>query len=134
MNVPSVYLVEAENGLIKIGFGAEPKQRAAIVRLHSPLLTRLIAHWPAPAIEEVELHRQFESYRQHGEWFRAEGAFADFVAQRRGLNVLEIPDWSELVFSTRQAFMKRRALIGRRCGGLYRVRDADLPAVASAHQ
>jgi hypothetical protein len=124
MSTPSVYLIEAENGLVKIGFGAEPAQRAASVRLHSPVLTRLIAHWPADRAEGVELHERFESVRQHGEWFRPEGLFAQFVSQRRGLNVAEIADWQDLGFGVRLAFRKRRARVGREVKGIHRVHSS----------
>ena len=123
MTVPSyIYLIEAENGLVKIGHAISVLNRAAAVRTHSPLRTRLIAWWPGEVADEMALHDQFSGFRQHGEWFRAGGAFGEFVAEKRGLNVPDIPEWDDLLFINREEFTRRRYAALRGKGGLYRER------------
>lgn len=90
-----LYLIEAENGLVKIGSGQYPTDRAATCRTHSPIPTRLIAAWPGSFAEEFELHRRFAADRSHGEWFVVRGALADFVADHFGKGLNRVDTWIE---------------------------------------
>lgn len=121
MTVPSyIYLIEAENGWVKIGHAISVFDRASAVRTHSPLRTRLIAWWPGGGADERDLHEQFAGHRQHGEWFRPEGAFGAFVSERRGLNVADIPEWDDLLYVNRDEFTKRRSAVQRGKGVVHR--------------
>lgn len=91
----SLYLIEAENGLVKIGCSKWPAERLKAVRLHCCEPTRLIAAWPGRKADELALHARFEAYRIHTEWFRPEGEFASFVDEMLGHGVERIEDWSE---------------------------------------
>lgn len=114
MSVPSfVYLIEAENGLVKIGKGQKVEDRVRSVRLHSPVRCRLIAAWFGDAEDERVLHEHFACARAHGEWFRMEGGFAAYVESRRGLNVSHIPSWTDLAFGRRGEFRKERVALAR---------------------
>lgn len=114
MSVQSfIYLIEAENGLVKIGKGQRVEDRVQSVRLHSPVRCRLIAAWPGDAEDERTLHEHFASARDHGEWFRLEGGFSAYVESRRGLSVPHIPDWLDLAFDQRGNFVKQRTALAR---------------------
>ena len=57
---------------VKIGFtGKEPCKRLRTLQTASPLPLRLIAYWPGCYDMEGELHSVLDSFRAHGEWFRA---------------------------------------------------------------
>jgi hypothetical protein len=109
MSVPSfIYLIEAENGLVKIGRAQKVSDRVRAVRVHSPVLARLIAQWPGGADEEEALHVEFAAFRRHGEWFLMKGAFLSFVEISRGRGVDEIPSWGDLLFASRRNYWEHR--------------------------
>lgn len=89
----SIYAVEAQNGMLKIGVSASPKSRAAAIHAHSPIPCRLIATWPGTTKEEFALHRRFAAYRGHSEWFRIEGDLAEFVREVFGRGLDEVECW-----------------------------------------
>lgn len=99
-----IYLIEAANGLVKVGIGQNPRDRFQATRLHSPVLTRLIAYWPGAKIDEDALHQRFRTEREHGEWFAKRGEFAAFVERVRGQGVDHIPAWNDLKFYSRPAY------------------------------
>ncbi|MBB5762125.1 hypothetical protein HNR01_001745 [Methylorubrum rhodesianum] len=105
-----IYLIEAANGLVKIGVAQKVRDRFQATRLHSPVLTRLIACWPGSQVDEHALHERFRSYREHGEWFVLRGEFAAFVERSRGVGVDHIPTWGDLKFNNRPAYVLRRNL------------------------
>ena len=113
MTRSSVYLIEAQNGLVKIGRAVVVRDRVTTVRTHSPVLTRLIATWPGGEPEEAELHRRFADHRRHGEWFEVRDVLAQFIEQMRGRNVADIPAWDELLVIAREAFGARRNMLAR---------------------
>jgi hypothetical protein len=92
-----VYVVEAQNGLIKIGCSRVPENRAALISAHSPVLVRLIAKWPGSQADERELHTRFADFRHHNEWFSLVGPVAEFATEVRGRNV-EVAGWESLMF------------------------------------
>jgi repressor LexA len=109
MTTPSfIYLIEAENGLIKVGRAITPGDRVKAVRTHSPILARLIAQWPGGEAEEAALHVEFAEFRRHGEWFDSKGRFGSFAEGRRGLGVDTIPAWGDLIFAARREYWERR--------------------------
>jgi hypothetical protein len=105
----SIYLIEAENGLVKIGRAQIVGDRVQACRVHSPLRVRLIACWPGAEVDEAALHERFRAHRQHGEWFNPEGEFGAFVARSRGIGVDAVASWDDLRFSERNAFRYRRS-------------------------
>lgn len=94
-----VYVIEAQIGVLKIGVAADPQQRLAAVRLHSPVPTRLIAFWPGTQADETALHSFFIRHQSHSEWFRIEGDVLDFLVEVRGRGVSTIEPWENCVFS-----------------------------------
>lgn len=91
-----VYLIEAENGIVKLGFTRNPTFRIIFFQLHSPVFVRTIALWPGEQKDEFTFHREFAEYRSHSEWFFCRGRFADFVESRRGQGVEAIQSWDDL--------------------------------------
>ena len=87
-----IYLIEAQNGLAKIGYSRSPHERALHVMSHSPIGARLIAYWPGNKADEARLHEIYAEYRSHREWFRIEGLFQEFVERNRGRGVKRIPE------------------------------------------
>lgn len=76
----SVYFIQADNGLIKIGVAAKPHDRLHALRTMSPVGLRLVLAMPGlDAPGEAELHTRFAEHRAHGEWFRAAPALVEFI-------------------------------------------------------
>lgn len=76
----SVYFIRADNGLIKIGVAADPKDRLHTLSTMSPVGLSLIAVIPdAGAKGESNLHRKFAAHRSHGEWFRPAPELVDYI-------------------------------------------------------
>lgn len=96
-----VYLIEAQNGLVKIGSSICPTSRLLATRTHSPVLVRLIAMWPGNRADEYELHARFEEYRSHSEWFKIEGEIIKFVDTYRGIGVQSVEDWDRNMYYNR---------------------------------
>lgn len=129
-----VYLIEAQNGLVKVGVGQKVGDRFTATRTHSPVLVRLIAAWPGTPKDEAALHVKFAAYRSHGEWFRLEGNFARFVDEWRGHNMPDIPEWDELLFESRSALTIRRKQVGAYARLDARLHEAIAPHRSSSRQ
>lgn len=97
----SIYVIEAQNGMCKIGCSTTPQSRAEMVHAHSPVPVRLIATWKGIMSDEFALHRRFEAYRGHSEWFRIEGDLADFINGVRGLNV-DVQEWGAITWKAKK--------------------------------
>ncbi len=95
----SIYIVEAENGVVKIGCTSNVKLRVATIMGHSPVRVRLIAQLPGLLPDERALHQRFSRYRCHCEWFSVEGELAEYLATVRGVGLEDpIPAWDELTY------------------------------------
>lgn len=109
-----IYLIENTNGMVKIGCSADPWKRCHTIASSSPYPVTVIAQWPGSHAEERELHSRFAGLHAHREWFRVEGPLAEFVAQRRGLNITEedTPPWARPetfgASDRREMFIQRR--------------------------
>ncbi len=64
-----VYFIEAEDGTVKIGYSASPRQRFAQINSYSPLHLTLVAAVEGGAAIEYRLHQKFASNRKKHEWF-----------------------------------------------------------------
>lgn len=67
-----VYLVNAENGLTKIGYARDARARLATLQIGSPCKLWLIACIETNDMVGLErdLHDSYREYWSHGEWFR----------------------------------------------------------------
>jgi len=66
-----VYMIQAENGLIKIGASTNVKGRLKAIRTASPVELNLIGNWYQDEVytAESKLHRKYKEKRVRGEWF-----------------------------------------------------------------
>lgn len=86
-----VYFMEAENGLIKIGWSEQPHKRLAnLVRL-TPLTLSLLAAVPGSTQDERSLHEHFASLRQQGEWFRSSPELRSVIAEAQRQDTIRKP-------------------------------------------
>lgn len=67
---PHVYFIEAENGLIKIGYSANVALRLRALLTTSAAPLKLLGWLPGDTQTERDLHDRFAYSRSHGEWFR----------------------------------------------------------------
>jgi hypothetical protein len=111
-----IYLIEAENGLLKIGSSEAPESRYKAFAAYAMCAVRLIAKWPGEIGDELALHKRFAGQRSYNEWFRIEGDLAEFAEAHRGLNTPEIPDWRDMSPST--ALDRRKAAALKRSATL----------------
>lgn len=64
-----VYLMyDLSSSKIKIGFSKNPYNRERTLQSKEPQ-THLLAAWKAPKSIESQLHKQFDDFRERGEWF-----------------------------------------------------------------
>lgn len=65
-----IYVIGADGTFrVKIGFASDPTQRLTSLQAASPFPLSLFVLLPGGRTVESQLHRQFEPYRQRGEWF-----------------------------------------------------------------
>lgn len=71
-----VYAVRSENGLVKIGSAKDPKSRMNYLQGQSPVRVKLTLLGFIGGSRSLErlIHSRLSDYREHGEWFRYEGA------------------------------------------------------------
>lgn len=67
---------------VKVGVAADPHARLAALQTGCPVPLRLIGEILGGRAEERSLHTLFRAHRAHGEWFRVEGAVADYLRER----------------------------------------------------
>lgn len=78
-----VYLVRAENGLIKIGSALDVKLRLEELRTMSPVPIEIIGIFKYGGVDlEQLLHRELAVHRSHGEWFRVDVASVESALLR----------------------------------------------------
>lgn len=68
-----VYLIRCA-GRVKIGFTADFKERARVLRTACPFPIEVVAVVSGDRTLELLLHRTFRALRRHGEWFEEAGA------------------------------------------------------------
>lgn len=70
---------------VKIGkTSGRPDSRIKELQTGCPFPIQLVGHVRGGMSKERELHRSFADYRAHGEWFRHEGALAEFIRTIKG--------------------------------------------------
>ena len=79
---PSVYFIEA-GPFVKIGFSMDAENRMAQLQCGSPYALKIVARMSGTFEDEQTLHRRFAEYRANGEWFRNEGALAEYIGSLR---------------------------------------------------
>lgn len=89
--IPFVYFIQAENGMVKIGYARRPAQRWLTLQSSNPMELRLLLFVPGDSVTEERLHAAFERHRHSGEWFRPDTALMAFIADLKAA-----VDWTEL--------------------------------------
>ena len=107
-----IYVIQAENGFIKIGCSNFPTTRFSGIQFNSPLQLRLIAIFLGDKRDEHALHARFDSSRRHNEWFAPDEDILRFcnAVWGRGLDcaVSEwITDFKIIRTTRREAFLRR---------------------------
>lgn len=74
----SVYLIQAGDGPIKIGFSEKPEYRLIKMQADCPAPLRIIGLVEGGRDREAELHAKFAVHRQNGEWFAPAQEILDF--------------------------------------------------------
>jgi excisionase family DNA binding protein len=69
--IAGVYILQAANGLVKIGQSIHVNKRVSLIRSGSPLPVALLHVVETDQAGDLEraLHARFASRRHHGEWF-----------------------------------------------------------------
>lgn len=106
-----LYVIQAQNGAIKIGLSQDPNGRLVSLRTGSPLPLRLIAVLgPGTRMDEIGAQRRFDHCRSHGEWFR--GADVDaWVSDIFGTGMECVPSWEQCEWVSYDAEIRRRSAI-----------------------
>lgn len=82
---PFVYFIAPEDRpVVKIGKANNIKSRIRELQTGSADRLRLLAAIQGDERQEQQLHRRFAGLRLQGEWFRLEGALAEYVDQLSG--------------------------------------------------
>ena len=70
-DIHGVYLVKADNGLVKIGMTSDINERLRSLRTNSPCELKLVGFIKTfeNSYLEHKLHQEYENKRSHGEWF-----------------------------------------------------------------
>lgn len=81
-----LYLMRAENGLIKIGIAANPQKRLGEINVGSPIEVVLLHAFPdvLARTSETEFHRLFASKRVKGEWFSLDDNDIAYIRRKYG--------------------------------------------------
>ena len=75
-----IYFIQAaDNGLIKIGYTDDIKQRLRTLRTMSPERLYLMKVIKGDQKQETLLHKRFNCLRSHGEWFRPERELLEYI-------------------------------------------------------
>lgn len=75
------FIREGVSGHIKIGLTDAPWRRLDEIQTNCPGVLTLVGCLPGGPAEERAFHQRFATERARGEWFREEGALAEFVAR-----------------------------------------------------
>ncbi len=75
-------------GLIKIGISRNFGVRARSFKTASPLPLFPLLQFPGTYTEECALHKRFEQYHSHGEWFHLGPEPREFIVEKGGKELL----------------------------------------------
>ena len=76
-----IYFIQAENGLIKIGYSRDIKKRLQNLRQSSPERLYLMKAVPGNRKAEQKIHWKFWKLRSHGEWFYPDRELLEFIVK-----------------------------------------------------
>lgn len=76
----TVYVVKSGK-FVKIGFSTNMKERLRDLQKGSATKLRVLASFPGTYSSERALHKRFRDHKSHAEWFRIEGALAEWIKE-----------------------------------------------------
>jgi len=84
----NVYLIQAQNGLVKIGISDNINRRFSALNTASPIELTLLAvkQTPIAQLMETELHEQYADRRERGEWFRLTADEIETIVSQYGFD------------------------------------------------
>ena len=85
-----VYFIKpvGERGPIKIGCSIMPNGRKVMFQAFSPVFLEVAAETLGTHGHERRLHRYFQAYRRHGEWFEYTGQLRELIqAMKNGTKI-----------------------------------------------
>lgn len=114
-----IYVIQAENGMVKIGCSKLPHYRFPSIQFNSPLQLRLIAIFDGNGTDERALHKRFDRSRRHNEWFAPDHDVIQFLADIWGKGLPEpvaewITDFSSIRETKREATRRRLSAAAHR--------------------
>jgi hypothetical protein len=76
-----IYFIATETMTkVKIGYtDSDIMARLKAIQIHSPVLLKLVKLLKGDQRDEMELHKRFTDYRDHGEWFCIKGDLSEFL-------------------------------------------------------
>lgn len=100
-----VYVIKAESiGKVKIGIAIDVNIRLAQLQASSPAKLELIGCWIGSKEEEKRLHRQFDQFHSHREWFDLDESILELARNHNQLTPTNEPGKFELKASRGQVF------------------------------
>lgn len=85
-----VYFIQAENGMVKIGYSARLQQRWLNLQASNPMGLTMLVYVQGDSVAEERLHTAFADCRQLGEWFSPTPALMAYIAELKAA-----VDWFE---------------------------------------
>jgi hypothetical protein len=73
------FILNPETGLIKIGFSFQPSYRINQLQKNHVATLELLHQQHGDRFDEKDLHRRFADHHECYEWFRCEGALAEYL-------------------------------------------------------
>jgi len=80
-----IYFLKA-NDKVKIGYADDPSKRILGIQTSSPFEIEVLLIIDGNYDKESELHKRFQKYRTHGEWFDLEGPIQAFIKENLELD------------------------------------------------
>lgn len=114
-----IYVIQAENGMVKIGCSKRPLARLETIQFNSPLQLRLIAIFDGNGADERAIHKRFDHSRRHNEWFVPDRDVVLFLADVWGKGLPgEVAEWvtdfAAIRTTRREATRRRLSDLARR--------------------
>ena len=78
-----IYFIQSENDLIKIGWTENIKKRINNLQTNSPFILNMLYFFKGTIEQEGNLHKKFEKYKHHNEWFQTNKEILTYIQNRK---------------------------------------------------
>ena len=82
-----VYFIKSENNLVKIGKTCDINDRFHNLKNASPCKLYLLGYQRGSGKKEKELHKRFEKYHHHGEWFELSEEILKYIEKQDPVDI-----------------------------------------------